>query len=208
MNFSKLYIYRITHVNNIDHIIKHGITHRNSINQNLNYITIGDTSLIGTRNKKIIPNGSAIGDFIPFYFCFRSPMLFVIQRGYNNVQIQRPSNIIYCVSSLQEIINSEIDFLYTDGHATDSFTTFYKPNQIDNIEQQLDFDAIRSKFWKDENDLDLKRRKEAELLLLSDLPVDRILGYIVYSDYTKKVLMSKGIEDQSIAVRPNYYFEQ
>lgn len=208
MNFSKLYIFRITHINNIEHIIENGITHRNSTRQNPNYVTIGDSSLISTRSSKIIPNGTSIGDYIPFYFGFRSPMLFVIQRGYNNVPIQRPTNIVYCVSSIQEIISSKIDFLYTDGHATDTFTTFYEPDQINDIENQLDFDAIQAKFWNDENDLDLKRRKEAELLLSSDLPVDRILGYIVYSEYTKKELVKKGINEQIIAVRPNYYFEQ
>ena len=39
----------------------------------------------------------------------------------------------------------------------------YDFNQaVSEIENQVDFKATNAKFWKDENDLDLKRRKSRE----------------------------------------------
>ena len=131
----------MTHIENIPHIIEHGITHRESENSNKNYKTIGDNSLISTRDKFTIPNGDLLGDFIPFYLGLRTPMLYVIQNGYNGVKALHPSKIVYCVSSIQRIIDTEIDFAYTDGHATDSFTKFYFPNDINEIDNQIDFEA-------------------------------------------------------------------
>ena len=52
MKIEKINIYRITHIENIPHILKYGITHKNSVNFNQNYKAIGDSSLIDIRNNK------------------------------------------------------------------------------------------------------------------------------------------------------------
>jgi hypothetical protein len=80
-------IYRMTHILNIPHILKYGITHKASSYANTHYVPIGDTSLINTRSSKQVQvtNGNilaegvviTLGDFIPFYFGVRMPMLYV-----------------------------------------------------------------------------------------------------------------------------------
>lgn len=206
MDLNKAYIYRMTHIENIPHILENGITHKDSVNHNPNYIPIGDSSLISTRDSFEIPNGDTLGEYIPFYFGLRTPMLFVIQKGYNDVAITQPGNIIYCVSSVQKVLDLNLKFIYTNGHATDSLTSYFLPNEIENIDEQVDFDATNAKYWKRENDLDFKRRKEAEFLIKNDFPVEGILGYIVYSQNTQNKLIEFGINQQIIAVRPTYYF--
>lgn len=206
MDLNKAYIYRITHVENIAHILNYGITHKDSVNHNPNYIAIGDSSLINTRDSFEIPNGDTLGEYIPFYFGRRTPMLFVIQKGYNEVAVTHPDNIIYCASSVQKVLDLNLNFIYTNGHATDGLTSFFLPDEIENIEEQVDFFATNAKYWKRENDLDFKRRKEAEFLIKNDFPVEGILGFIVYSQNTKNKLIEFGIDEQIIAVRPTYYF--
>ena len=130
----------MTHVDNIPHILEFGITHRNSENANPNYVSIGDSSLIDNRFSTVrnITNGLdevietiTIGDFIPFYFGFRTPMLYVIQKGGNLVPRKiAPDSIIYCVTSLQKMLDSSVGFYFTDGHATNNFTKFYKNENI------------------------------------------------------------------------------
>lgn len=202
----KKYLYRMIHIENIPHVLQYGITHRNSPNANKNFVPIGDNSLISRRNTRVVNNGKLLGNYIPFYFGTRSPMLYVIQRGYNGVNRTVPENIVYCVTSVAEIINSQIDFLFTDGHAIDSFSTEYSKSQINNIESILDFNAINASVWIDENDLDKKRRKEAEFLLSQDLPINHILGYICYNEGAKSKLIEYGIEEDKIVVKPNCYF--
>ncbi|UPQ80544.1 DUF4433 domain-containing protein [Flavobacterium azooxidireducens] len=207
----------MTHVDNIPHILQHGITHRNSINANPNYISIGDGSLIDNRSSTNInvTNGSenvsesiTIGDFIPFYFGIRTPMLYIIQNGYKGVKRQNPDDIIYCVTSVQQIIISNNLFYFTDGHANSKkgFTLIYDDKKINEIESLIDFKAAYNKNWKDDTDLDLKRRKEAEFLVKNDVPNNSILGYICFSDVSKNKLIKMEIEETKIVVKPNYYF--
>ena len=43
------YIYRMTHIDNIPHILQYGITHKSSPNSNPCYKTIGDIDIINKR---------------------------------------------------------------------------------------------------------------------------------------------------------------
>ena len=208
----------MTHVDNIPHILEFGITHRNSQKANPNYKSIGDFSLIGSRNTKIVnvSNGLdnnhenenvLIGDFIPFYFGLRTPMLYVIQKGGNFVpQKTAPEDIIYRVSSVQKIIDSGMIFYFTDGHATNNLTTFFNSDKVSEIETLVDLKAVNLKYWNHDSDLDLKRRKEAAFLVKDDVPNSCVLGYICYSEAVRAKLLALGINEKQVVVRKNYYF--
>ena len=94
-----IYLYRMTYIGNIPHVLSNGIVHKTSPLANPNYIAIGDVSLIDYRsNKSVNIDGHNIilGDYIPFYFGVRMPMLYVIQHGGNFVEQARPpQEIIY-----------------------------------------------------------------------------------------------------------------
>ncbi len=68
----------------------------------------------------------------------------------------------------------------------------------------LDFKAIKALQWT--GDTDMKRRKEAELLLVEDLPAEAILGYIVYNSVAEDKLLGLGVNKEIIAIRPGAYF--
>jgi len=206
LHLDKTHIFRITHIDNIPHIARHGITHANSANRNGNYRPIGDKTLINSRRALPVAIGKRLGDFIPFYFGPRMPMLYVIQKGYNYVDMTPPEHIVYCVSSIQKVLDAGLDFLFSNGHAADGLTTIYTSSDIGSLGELLDFEAIQAKFWKNEADLDLKRRKEAEFLLDGDLPLSAIVGYAVYAESAKSKLENWGIPPEMIAVRPNFYF--
>lgn len=206
----------MTHIDNIPHILQYGITHRNSQYANPNYIPIGDSSLIGNRNSKevFVTNGLddilesfKIGDFIPFYFGLRTPMLYVIQNGFNGVTKQSPQNIIYCVTSVQKIIECNYLYYFTDGHPNkNEYTKIYNSQKINEIETIVDFEATNFKYWKSDTDLDLKRKKEAEFLVKQDISNQTILGYICYNEVTANKLLRLGILENKVVIRPNYFF--
>lgn len=204
IDLNKIYLFRMTHIRNIPHILQFGITHQDSSNKNPNYIAIGDNSLISHRNIKSLPNGKYLGDYIPFYFGFRMPMLYVIQKGYNNVNITPPKNIVYCVSNIKTILDLNINFYFTDGHATAAISRFYSIKQISNIENILDFESINERDWT--KSPDTKRKKEAELLLEPDLPSKGMIGYAVYNEDAKKQLVDFGISNNKIVIKPSFYF--
>jgi hypothetical protein len=214
-DLSKIYLYRMTHIQNIPHILEHGITHRNSPNANKNYESIGDGSLIKTRDEKTIwvNNGAELsfdhkqiklGNFTPFYFGKRMPMLFVIQKGYNGVKKQLAQNIVYCVCSMKSIVDEGLMFYFTDGHATDNLSSCYEQSKSDEITKIVDFEAVKVRDWTTERDL--KRRMEAECLVAGDIPPNCIAGFLCYNDIAAKQLRDIGVDNALIHIRPNYYF--
>lgn len=203
---SKIYLYRLTHVENIPHILRFGITHSNSKNANLQYKSIGDKSMISSRANFLLDNGENLGDYTPFYFGIRMPMLYVIQNGFNNVETIPAKDLVYCVTTVQRIIDNNLKFIFTNGHAVNNFSSQYSISEVENIQDLVDWKAVEAKYWNDENDLDLKRRKEAEFLILGDLPLHVIGGYLVYNEDTKNRLIDFGVKEREIVIKPEFYF--
>lgn len=206
-DLNKIYLFRMTHIANVPHILVHGITHRTSANANPNFTPIGDPTLISARNGFELDNGRTLGEYIPFYFGPRMPMLYVIQKGFNGVPVTPAPDIVYCVTSVQKIIDTNQDFVYTNGHAVDSFSSQFGPPDVSDIDNQVDFHAVNVRDWKSPTDLDLKRRMQAEFLLLGDLPFPSVLGFIVRNEAAKTQLMGFGVAEQQIRVRSNAYFK-
>ena len=196
----------MTHIENIPHMLQHGITHSSSANTNPDFVPIGDGSLIITRNHFLLNNSRRLGEYIPFYFGVRTPMLYVVQNGFNMVAPTPAENIVYCITSVQKIIDQQLDFVFTDGHAVDGFTTQYTVADIPNIDNILDWKAIRAKYWRDDNDLDLKRRKEAEFLVLGDIASEAILGYLTYNENAKNRLLEFGANAANVHIKSDFYF--
>ena len=205
-DLEKTYLFRMIHIENLPHILQNGITHHTSAKAHPNYKPIGDSSLISTRGSFLLNNGKRLGQYIPFYFSIRTPMLYVIQHGFNMAEPTPAENIVYCVTSLSKIIELNLDFVFTDGHAMDKFSAQFSIKDIENIDQIIDKSAINAKYWKDENDLDVKRRKEAEFLVLGDIAVSAILGFLVYNENAKIKLLDFGVDERSVHIRTDFYF--
>ena len=211
MTIDNIYLYRMTHIGNIPHVLQYGIVHHSSPNRNPNYISIGDTSLINFRTTKSVPVGNnsiVLGDFIPFYFGVRMPMLYVIQLGGNFVGIARKAEeIVYVVVSLKQIVEQNFLYYFSDGHATDNLTTFYDIADINRLPSIIDWNAVKSLKWSGDGiPTDIKRRKQAEFLVKQDLFPGFIVGFVCYNDKAKNQLISYGIDGQRIKVYPNAYY--
>jgi hypothetical protein len=205
----------MTHIENIPHILEYGITHKSSSNANPDYVVIGDTSLIDTRAAKSvhISNGNRsqscgsiiLGDFIPFYFGIRMPMLYVMQHGGNCVErATPPENIVYLVCKLENILQSGLTCYFSDGHATDRLSMFYDNSKIEELPTIIDKQAIIAKFWNE--NLDIKRKKQAEFLVAEDVPPECLHAFICYSENARQHLMETGIESSKIKIYPQAYY--
>lgn len=211
-------IYRITHIENIPHILRYGITHKSSAQKNPDFKNIGDISLIDTRSKKEVPvdngvfdfnnnNMIILGDYTPFYFGVRMPMLYVAQHGGNFVEKATPAEeIIYIGSSLKNIISNGNKFYFSDGHATDMLTTFYDETKIDELVNIVDWKAIKSSYWGGADNLNLKRKKQAEFLVLGDIEPKSIIGFGCFNEKAKTNLLSMGIDENIIKIIPQAYY--
>lgn len=212
MDLTNIKLYRMTHIKNIPHILRYGLTHKNSNFHDPNFVAIGDSSLIDYRStKKVNIGGNVItlGDFIPFYFGARMPMLYVIQHGGNFVpSVVSPRNIIYVVVSLKSILDDPgVIYYFTDGHATDVLTTFYDKNNIEELPSIIDWESVKTRQWSGDGiDTDVKRKKQAEFLVGKDISMEHVVGFGCYNNEVKDQLTSMGVDVSLIKVIPDSYY--
>lgn len=207
VDLSQIRIFRMTHIANVPHILAHGITHISSPNANPAYQPIGDGTLIASRANFPVGLMKTLGHYTPFYFWGHMPMLYVIQKGFNGVKPVAPADIVYLVSSVGRIVDTKLPFIFTSGHAFHKFSMpFRYPNEVIDIENIVDFGAVKEPNWKKEDDQDLKRRKEAEFLVEGDIPLAAIAGYCVYDDTARQKLLALGIAENRVIIKKDFYF--
>lgn len=205
-------LYRITHIDNIPHILQYGVTHRHSSNANPNYVAIGDTSLIECRSNKVVAvgnNKASLGEYIPFYFGVRMPMLYVIQLGGNFVPSPvHPDDLVYVVVSLKELIKRDSnDCIFSDGHAMECLSSFYDMSEISRLPSIIDWESVLCGKWSGDGiPTDVKRKKQAEFLVGHDVPVECVVGFVCHSDVASMCLQSFGIPQEKIKVSPESYY--
>ncbi len=108
--------------------------------------------------------------------------------------------------SLPRIIRSGIEFFFTDGHATDMLTSFYDKTRIGELVNIIDWDAVKSAYWGGTDNLNIKRKKQAEFLIHGDVNSDLILGFVCFNESAKAKLVSMGVADTKIKVIPSAYY--
>lgn len=61
-------------------------------------------------------------------------------------------------------------------------------------------------YWGGEENLILKRKKQAEFLVSEDIPPSMLVGFGCYDTTAKETLIGMGIEDQKIKIIPKAYY--
>jgi len=88
LNPEKALIFRITHRDNVPHLLEHGVHCRNSPQVNPNFVDIDNPSIIDRRktHEVGVPRGGTLADYVTFYYTPCTPMLYNIGTGYNGLQ--------------------------------------------------------------------------------------------------------------------------
>lgn len=201
-------IYHITHLSNLPRIMEHkGLwcdTER--ISQGWPSVGIAHEELKKRRLKTPVPVSAqgVLGNYVPFYFCNRSPMLFSLNQGFVEGYEGSQEDIIYLVSSVNQVITKDSQWCFSDGHPVDALTSFY--DSKDNLDQ-IDWSVISSWSWKNtETDTDKKRRKQAEFLVYKSFPLEWVEKIGVYSPTQKANVESILGKKLPVAVERKWYY--
>lgn len=136
------------------------------------------------------------------------PMLYVVQNGGNFVDHPtRAEDIVYLVCSLNTLVESDHTCYFSDGHATDNFTTFYDKTHLNDLPDIIDWEAIKTQYWGGNENLDLKRKKQAEFLVAEDINPSFLIGFVCYNQAAANRLKEFGIQETKIKVLPNCYYD-
>jgi hypothetical protein len=175
-------IYHITHVDNLSSIVKEGalVCDREIMTRGGPGKTIGMSAIKKRRIEELEVHchpGTKVGDYVPFYFCPRSVMLYVLYRG-NNLDLtyhggQGP--ILHLEADFYETIqwaNSHNRlWAFSLSNAGARYCEFHS---IMSELHKLDWSAIAS---IDFRTTEVKEAKQAEFLMHATFPfhlVDRI----------------------------------
>ena len=185
INLKKTLIYHITHVDNLPGILSAGglwsDTEREQ--QDLPFVNIAHAGIKGRRRNIPVPvsEGGVVADYVPFYFCPRSPMLYVINMGGVEGYRGNQREVVHLCAHLAGAIE-KTKWCAASGHAIMALSEFFS-NKEDLL--SFDWDAIWAKGWGYPyytEDSDLERRKQAEFLVHRFFPWDLFLGIGVIDD--------------------------
>lgn len=179
-----LWLYHITHISNLPDILaQDGLLANNAISGQ--YTNIAHQGIQTRRHTRQVSCGAGgvLHDYVPFYFCRKSPMLYAIFRnrveGYNGGQAE----VVYLLTKFDSIQQAGLSWVFSDGHAAMDLSDFYdNPQNFD----QVDWPLMKAQYWRDtDEDPDRKRRRQAEFLVHHHLPWEQIAGVAVYSEAQK-----------------------
>ncbi len=168
-------IYHITHVDNLSGILSNMelVSDAKRINSKLHCSLVGMSAIKERRLKEIqvsCHQGTTVGQYVPFYLCPRSIMLFILHKG-NHPDLdyrggQEP--IIHLQGDMKKVIHwanqNKVKWSFTNCNAGAFYARFFKNySELD----QIDWTAIESRYF---GSPETKEKKQAEFLMFDVFP--------------------------------------
>jgi hypothetical protein len=205
-------IYRIMHIDSLAVCLQRGGLYASNTepNDGLVYHTIHNTEIQTVRHEREIPcgHGGTVHDYVPFYFGPRSPMLYQLHTGWVEGYNEGQEPIIYLVSTVEEVVYRNLNFVFSNGHGIALFTDWF-----DDLQDlgEVDWDAAYAQVWRDtNNEPDRQRRKQAEFLVYQFCPLTAIteIGVVNQTIKGRIEAMMQEYQDLNIPVniRRNWYY--
>jgi hypothetical protein len=153
--------------------------------------------------------GTKVGGYVPFYFCPRSIMLYILHRG-NHPELtyrggQKP--IIHLEMDLRQTVKLCEQYgnpwAFTKVNAGTRYADFYKT-----VEQlaEVNWDAVRATDFREPK---IKESKQAEFLVYNSVPWELVETIGVKDDEVKR-RVEEALEDVEhsprVVVKPEWYF--
>lgn len=202
-------LYHFTHYENLFSILKHGILSKNEASRiGIKHQDIAYKNIQDRRSMMPISCGcnGVIHDYVPLYFCKRSPMLHaVIQNKIADEQL-----IVYLEFSIN--ILDQHRSVFTDASAN----TSYSPKFYDDTSElvNLDWDAIDTWKWGSRHNTEpipVRQKKQAEALIYKKLPLDSLKQVVVFNETAKRFVEDlfkkfRFAVPQVVVGKKDYYF--
>jgi hypothetical protein len=210
---TEIRIYHITHVDNLGSVLADGmlLSDAEMILRGGPKASIGMSTI--KRRRLELPvkchPGDKVGDYVPFYFCPRSVMLYIVYRQNHPELAYRGGQdpIVHLEASLSEAIawaeGEDRRWAFSLSNAGATYTEFRR-----SVEQlgQVNWDAVASDDFRDPQ---VKEGKQAEFLMQRSFPSRLVKRIGVRSNSVgERVLgiLEVSSERPLVEVRPDWYF--
>ena len=180
---SPIKIYHIVHIDNLSSIVQSGFLFSDAEMRNCQQggVVIGMSKIKDRRLTLPLMShkGLRVGECVPFYFCPRSPMLYMLDRG-NSPEIEYRGgqrSILHLVADLYTATEwsdaNSLRWAFTDSNAGSNFFEDY--TNFADLEK-IDWEAVNATQWSGRQD-----KKQAEFLVENRFPWELIEEIGVYS---------------------------
>lgn len=201
-------IYHITHVENLLSIVAQGRLWSDAqrLTRQLPTTNIGHAHIKERRLRRAVPCAARgmLGDYVPFNFCPRSVMLYVIHRGsvlgYDGGQ----EPIIHLVSTVGAAVNSGRPWAFTNRHAELAYAEYF-----DSVgeEKRVDWNVMPMDFWAGSEET--KEKRQAEFLVHDWFPFGSIEEIGVRTKWVaenvERILGNTGF-CPGVSLEPSWYY--
>ena len=204
-------IYHIVHVDRLSSIIADGCLWSDSVmlNRQDTGTTIG-ISEIKERRRRLKLNSYPdlpVGGCVPFYFCPRSVMLYLIYRADHPELLYRGGQkpIVHLEADLRQTVDwanaNKRRWAFTLSNAgANYFEDFTNLNQLDKIS----WEAVQARDWRD-----YRHGKQAEFLIERSFPWSLVSRIGVHSDATRDTVLGKlhkSCYRPSVEIKRDWYY--
>ena len=206
-------IFHITHLDNLPSIVQEGVLWSDSkrIERQIGCQLVGMSSIKERRLHLPVSchRGTAVGDYVPFYFCPRSVMLYLLHKG-NHVEInyrggQQP--IVHLVADLHAVVEwadaQQRRWAFSNRNAGTYYADFF--NDLADL-GRINWDAVGATDFS--NPL-VKDGKQAEFLVQESSPWSLIeaIGVFDQTSVQRVRALLRGVAHQPvIRVEKSWYF--
>lgn len=136
--------------------------------------------------------GTMVGEYVPFYFCPRSIMLYILYRG-NHPSIDYSEGqgpIIHLQADLKSTVEwateNGIQWAFSDINAGTYAAQFHK--DLSQLDEVVDWSAVEATDWRDAA---VKEYKQAEFLVYESFPLELV---------EKIGVCNNGVKDQVLKI--------
>jgi hypothetical protein len=205
-------VMHFTHVSNLPGILDAGCLQADSVVDRRAALRVEAADLgIKAGRKQIpilVPPYGRVADYVPFYLAPRSPMLFKLARGGVPTYTEGQDPLIYLVSTAEALSAAGLRCLFSDGNCAAAVTQVF--NDLSLLDSAVDWEVMRAQMWKNTaEDPDRMRRRMAEFLVHTRVPVDHLAGIAVRTEsmmgQVNETLTAHGVA-LPVRVRPSWYY--
>lgn len=211
-------IYHIIHIDRFDSVLTDGFLYCDADMMQRPNVgpTIGISNIKARRLEHHLASFPelTVGQCVPFYFCPRSVMLYVIKRQNNTdlPYLDGQDDIIHLVFDLQNVLSwakdNKIKTCYTTSNAGSKYFDDYSDfSQITNL---IDWNSVNVTRWSGEGiDKDIKEHKQAEFLIENKIPINLLECVGVYNlqNYKKvNTILNKYSVSAKVEQKQDWYY--
>lgn len=196
-------IYHITHVDNLASIGRDGalLSYAGMMARGGPNASIGMGHIKRRRLEDLEVSchaGTKVGEYVPFYFCPRSVMLYLIYRGSSPdlTYTEGQDPIVHLEADLHEVVKwaeaAKLRWAFSLANAGARYTLFRcRLDQLD----QINWTAVAATDWRPP---EIKEGKQAEFLVYGSLPwtLVRRIGVSSMGTRTRVIAAMEGLEHQ------------